>query len=139
MSKPNVDLDALSIDQMLDLKDALEAKLLEIAKTETAPMAERLKRLQTYLPDEKPAPRRAKKTAKKPAEKPAQSKPSARAPAKAASAAEPKAARKPTKKSKVPPKYRDPKTGKTWSGRGMAPVWMRELEAAGRKRSDFAI
>jgi len=27
-------------------------------------------------------------------------------------------------KSKVVPKYRDPKSGKTWSGRGRAPLWM---------------
>ena len=25
---------------------------------------------------------------------------------------------------KVPPKYRDPATGKTWTGRGRAPTWM---------------
>jgi len=31
-----------------------------------------------------------------------------------------KAKSKPT----VPPKYRDPKTGKTWSGRGRAPAWL---------------
>ena len=24
----------------------------------------------------------------------------------------------------LPPKYRDPKTGKTWSGRGRAPAWL---------------
>ncbi|PZX34285.1 H-NS family DNA-binding protein [Cupriavidus phytorum] len=27
-------------------------------------------------------------------------------------------------KSELPPKYRDPKTGKTWSGRGRAPSWL---------------
>lgn len=26
--------------------------------------------------------------------------------------------------SKVPPKYRDPATGKTWTGRGKPPSWM---------------
>lgn len=26
--------------------------------------------------------------------------------------------------SELPPKYRDPKTGKTWSGRGRAPAWL---------------
>jgi len=30
-----------------------------------------------------------------------------------------KAAREP-----LPPKYRDPKTGKTWSSRGRAPAWL---------------
>jgi len=27
-------------------------------------------------------------------------------------------------KSALPPKYLDPKTGKTWSGRGRAPAWL---------------
>lgn len=27
-------------------------------------------------------------------------------------------------KEPLPPKYRDPKTGKTWSGRGRAPAWL---------------
>lgn len=26
--------------------------------------------------------------------------------------------------TKVPPKYRDPETGKTWTGRGKAPRWL---------------
>lgn len=29
-----------------------------------------------------------------------------------------------TSKSPLPPKYMDPKTGKTWSGRGRAPAWL---------------
>lgn len=29
-----------------------------------------------------------------------------------------------TTKSTPPPKYRDPKSGKTWSGRGRAPSWL---------------
>ncbi|CAG2160642.1 H-NS histone family protein [Cupriavidus numazuensis] len=28
------------------------------------------------------------------------------------------------KKSELPPKYLDPKTGRTWSGRGRAPAWL---------------
>lgn len=27
-------------------------------------------------------------------------------------------------KEPLPPKYRDPKTGKTWSGRGRTPAWL---------------
>ncbi|NOV23405.1 H-NS histone family protein [Cupriavidus necator] len=27
-------------------------------------------------------------------------------------------------KQPLPPKYRDPKTGKTWSGRGRTPAWL---------------
>lgn len=33
----------------------------------------------------------------------------------------------------LPPKYRDPKTGATWSGRGRAPAWL------GKRRDKFLI
>ena len=33
----------------------------------------------------------------------------------------------------LPPKYRDPKTGKTWSGRGRTPAWI------GKRREKFLI
>lgn len=36
--------------------------------------------------------------------------------------------------SKVAPKYRDPATGKTWTGRGKAPSWIRD-----ENRDKFAI
>lgn len=35
---------------------------------------------------------------------------------------------------KVPPKYRDPVTGKTWTGRGKAPRWI-----DGKDRTQFLI
>ncbi len=34
----------------------------------------------------------------------------------------------------VAPKYRDPETGKTWTGRGVAPKWI-----AGKDREAFVI
>lgn len=37
------------------------------------------------------------------------------------------------KKTPVAPKYRDPKTGATWSGRGRAPAWI------GKNRDKFLI
>jgi DNA-binding protein H-NS len=40
---------------------------------------------------------------------------------------------------KVPPKYRDPVTGATWSGRGLQPNWLKAALASGRKLSDFAL
>jgi DNA-binding protein H-NS len=43
------------------------------------------------------------------------------------------------KGSKVPPKYRDPDTGTTWSGRGLQPKWLKAALANGRKLSDFAL
>ncbi len=38
------------------------------------------------------------------------------------------------KGQKVAPKYRDPETGKTWTGRGVAPKWI-----AGKDREAFLI
>jgi DNA-binding protein H-NS len=32
------------------------------------------------------------------------------------------------KKATVAPKYRDPESGVTWTGRGMAPLWIRDAE-----------
>lgn len=38
------------------------------------------------------------------------------------------------KRGSVAPKYRNPKTGATWTGRGKAPTWI-----AGKNRSQFLI
>ena len=40
---------------------------------------------------------------------------------------------------KVAPKFRDPVTGQTWSGRGLKPKWMVEAIAAGRLADSFLI
>jgi DNA-binding protein H-NS len=37
------------------------------------------------------------------------------------------------------PKYRDPETGATWSGRGYPAKWITDYEARGRQREEFAI
>lgn len=44
-----------------------------------------------------------------------------------------------TKGSKVAPKYRNKKTGDTWTGRGLQPRWLRAAIAAGAKISDFQL
>jgi DNA-binding protein H-NS len=41
--------------------------------------------------------------------------------------------------SKVAPKFRDPATGDTWSGRGLKPKWLSAALASGRQLSDFAL
>jgi DNA-binding protein H-NS len=43
-------------------------------------------------------------------------------------------ARKSAPKTKVAPKYRDPATGKTWTGRGVSPKWIE-----GKDRAQFLI
>jgi DNA-binding protein H-NS len=40
---------------------------------------------------------------------------------------------------KVAPKYRDPQTGDTWSGRGLQPRWLKAALAQGRKVDDFKV
>lgn len=45
----------------------------------------------------------------------------------------PRRGRRAGAKAPVPPKYRDPKTGATWSGRGRAPAWI------GKNRDRFLI
>lgn len=131
METKDLNLETLSIDEMLDLKDALEVKIAKIAKAEAALMTERLARLKNYLPEDNPASDIVAK--------PAKPKARSRRPAKATPKTKAKATRKTNKATKVSAKYRDPETGKTWSGRGMAPVWIREYEKAGRKRADFLI
>ncbi|MTW22297.1 H-NS family nucleoid-associated regulatory protein [Allochromatium palmeri] len=37
-------------------------------------------------------------------------------------------------KSKAPPKYRDPETGKTWTGKGPTPSWLKD-----KNRDDYLI
>jgi DNA-binding protein H-NS len=41
--------------------------------------------------------------------------------------------------AKVAPKYRDPITGTTWTGRGLQPRWMRAALASGKTPADFLI
>jgi DNA-binding protein H-NS len=40
---------------------------------------------------------------------------------------------------KVPPKYKHPKTGETWSGRGGVAGWLAREIKSGKKREDFLI
>jgi len=40
---------------------------------------------------------------------------------------------------KVAPKYRNPETGETWTGRGLQPNWLKTAVANGKQLSDFAI
>ncbi len=43
------------------------------------------------------------------------------------------------KRAPVLPKYRNPETGETWSGRGSAPGWLKRHEEQGRRREEFAV
>lgn len=37
------------------------------------------------------------------------------------------------------PKYRDPASGKTWTGRGVHPIWLKDYIAQGRSKEEFLI
>ena len=39
-----------------------------------------------------------------------------------------------TPRAKLPPKYRDPETGKTWTGQGREPSWLK-----GKNREEYLI
>jgi DNA-binding protein H-NS len=41
--------------------------------------------------------------------------------------------------AKVAPKYRNPATGDTWSGRGLKPKWLSAALADGKTLADFAL
>ncbi|UIF91386.1 H-NS histone family protein [Cupriavidus sp. UYPR2.512] len=86
--------------QLLAEKEALEAKLNEVRATEVAGVIDKIRDLMTEygLTADDILPRRKRgRPAGSSAKKPA---------------------------SALPPKYMDPKTGKTWSGRGRAPAWL---------------
>lgn len=55
------------------------------------------------------------------------------------SAAVVEASERGSKRAPVKPKYRDPDTGKTWSGRGVMPKWMKAALEAGHDRDEFLI
>ena len=43
------------------------------------------------------------------------------------------------KRNTVAPKYQDPDSGKTWTGRGKSPAWLSAHLASGRNKQDFLI
>lgn len=43
------------------------------------------------------------------------------------------------RKPRAAPKYRDPDTGKTWTGKGRTPAWMHPHLEGGKAKEDFLI
>ncbi|MGO4328046.1 H-NS histone family protein [Cupriavidus sp. 2TAF22] len=97
--------------QLLAEKEKLEAQLVEVRATEVADVIEQIQTLmaQYELTAEDLAPKRRR--------------------------GRPASSVAPAEKIKVslPPKYQDPKTGATWTGRGRAPAWL------GKNRDKFLI
>ena len=88
-----------SYKELMSQKQALEAQLEEVRANEVAGVIEKIQTLMAEygLTVEDIAKRRRGRPAGSGASKP---------------------------KSELPPKYRDPKTGSTWSGRGRHPAWL---------------
>lgn len=97
--------------ELLAQKQALEAKLAEARATEVAGVIQQIQTLMAEygLTAEDLAPKRRRGRA-------------------------PKSPDATEKKTPLPAKYRDPKSGATWSGRGKPPAWI-----AGKNRARFAI
>lgn len=99
--------------QLMAEKAALEAHLAEVRANEVASVIEKIQSLMAEydLSVDDLAPKRRR------------GRPAIAGKAKTATRA----------KTELPPKYMDPKTGATWSGRGRAPAWL------GRNRAKFLI
>ncbi|MCP3025171.1 H-NS histone family protein [Cupriavidus basilensis] len=97
--------------QLLAEKEKIEAQIVEVRATEVAGVIEKIRALMAEheLTADDLAPKRRRG-------RPASSEKAAAAP-----------------KAELPPKYLDPKTGATWSGRGRAPAWL------GKNRDKFLI
>lgn len=95
--------------QLLAEKEKLESQLAEVRATEVAGVIEQIQALmaQYELSIEDLAPKRRRGR-----------------PARSSTGA---------KREPLPPKYQNPKTGETWSGRGRAPAWL------GKNRDKFLI
>lgn len=87
--------------QLMAQKEALEAQLAEVRVTEVAGVIEKIRSLMAEFG----------LTAEDIEGKRRRGRPAGSGAARAT-------------KEPLPPKYRDPKTDKTWSGRGRAPAWL---------------
>ncbi|MEM7662819.1 MAG: H-NS histone family protein [Pseudomonadota bacterium] len=118
-------LKEMSLDDMLDLRTEIDERVAKIAANEVAELESRLEKLKNYV--DSPAPK--KEAAPAPAPKPAKRKTKAKTSGK----------RGPKKGTRVEPKYVDKSSGNSWTGRGLTPLWIRDHEAKGGSREDFAV
>ena len=119
---PKLSLNKMSVDQLVALRDRVQSVLTAKVAGEQAELQKQIDALAKL----------SSATAKRNGVVKAMSGRKRRGrPAKAAK-------RHAAKGKKVAPKYRGPR-GETWSGRGLAPRWLAELEAKGKKRESFLI
>jgi DNA-binding protein H-NS len=116
----HTNLGTLSLDELVALRDevakAIEGKVAE----EQAELQKRLDALSGYAVEAGSSPAK-------------RGRPAGRSGARGG-----RRASHPLKGTKVPVKYRGP-NGETWSGRGLAPRWLTDLEAKGKKRETYLV
>lgn len=101
MAAKSPNIESLDIDELMDLRDKIEARIKAMAKERQMALKAQMEALEPYL-----------KVGK---------------------------ATRSSGGGKVPPKYRDPASGMTWSGRGRPPTWVLAHEESGGKRDDLLI
>jgi DNA-binding protein H-NS len=107
-----INLKKLSVDELLTLRDRVNAALAGLVRRERSELESRLKRLQSFGGE---APRRGRPPGSK-------------------------NKRKSLRGRKVAPKYRNPANrSETWAGRGLQPRWLKAALKAGKKLEDFRI
>jgi DNA-binding protein H-NS len=129
--------------ELLEQKAVLEQQIADLQRAERAEAITQVKALierhglvwSDLAPALGPPKTAARGAAGGPATAPAA--PAATGGAEPGSAPPPDRKRRPI--AKVAPKYRDPATGETWSGRGLKPRWLVAALAAGRAIDEFRL
>lgn len=114
----NISLENHSLDDLLALRDKIDLRLKKLVAAEMDALEKRMAELAKYSGKPAPVPGHALAagTSTKPGKRTSK-----------------------RKGKKAPAKFRDPKSGNSWSGRGLTPVWLRDFEANGGKRADLAV
>ena len=127
MRKKAIDLKSFSVDELITIRERVDALIESRVDTERRELETRLKRLQKFRPPAD-ARKESKETTVRKADKKAKK-----------SAAGRKAGRS-TLGTKVPPKFRNPdNSAEAWSGRGLQPRWLRAAITTGKSIEDFRI
>jgi DNA-binding protein H-NS len=109
-----INLKKMSVDELLTLRERVNAALSSLVKQERSELETRLRRLQGFTGE---APRRGRPPG-----------------------STNKLARKSLRGRKVAPKYRNPTNrSDNWAGRGLQPRWLKAALKSGKKLEDFRI
>jgi len=123
MRKKSIDLKSFSVDELLTIRERVDALIESRVDSERRELESRLRRLQKF----KPHADRKESAARKPNGKGKKS------------GAVRKVARS-TRGTKVPVKFRNPDNpAEAWSGRGLQPRWLSSAIKAGKSIEDFRI